>query len=165
MCLTRTMAKYEKVDQGTRITTNPVSLVLAGEEILIQSVFTFLEGKGSLQIERKLLTETKEPVVFTEYITAAFGVNEYQDDMSKLILRVDDEKMNYLYKGRKIIHQGGKEAEVIIPDIQTSVSMCGDNDEMVVEEGIAFSPIYHIELRKAITKGEVKTWLNLRKAN
>ena len=165
LCLPRTMAKYEKVDQGTRITTNPVSLVLAGEEILIQSVFTFLEGKGSLQIERKLLTQTQEPVVFTEYITAAFGVNEYQDDMSKLILRVDDEKMNYLYKGRKIIHQGGKEAEVIIPDIQTSVSMCGDNDEMVVEEGIAFSPIYHIELRKAITKGEVKTWLNLRKAN
>jgi len=34
-----------------------------------------------------------------------------------------------------------------------------------VEEGIAFSPVYHIALRKTIKEGEVTTWLNLRKAN
>jgi len=34
-----------------------------------------------------------------------------------------------------------------------------------VEEGIAFSPVYHLSLRKTVTEGGVKTWLKLQKAD
>ena len=43
--------------------------------------------------------------------------------------------------------------------------MGGENDTSLVEEGIAFSPVYHIALRKTISKGGVTTWLRLQKAN
>lgn len=165
LCLTRTLAKYEKVDNGVKITTNPTTLVLGGKEIVIESVFTFIEGESLIQIERNILNEVDVDVTFTEYFTGAFGVHEYQDDMSKVVLGVDDDMMNYEYKDRKIEKENGKNATVIIPDINTVISMYGDNDKMIVKEGIAFSPIYHIELVKTIRKGGVKTWLNLKKAN
>ena len=165
LCLTRTLAKYEKVDNGVKITTNPTTLVLGGKEIVIESVFTFIEGESLIQIERNILNEVDVDVTFTEYFTGAFGVHEYQDDMSKVVLGVDDDMMNYEYKDRKIEKENGKNATVIIPDINTVISMYGDNDKVIVKEGIAFSPIYHIELVKTIRKGGVKTWLNLKKAN
>ena len=165
LCLTRTLAKYEKVDNGVKITTNPTTLVLGGKEIVIESVFTFIEGESLIQVERNILNEVDVDVTFTEYFTGAFGVHEYQDDMSKVVLGVDDDMMNYEYKDRKIEKENGKNATVIIPNINTVISMYGDNDKMIVKEGIAFSPIYHIELVKTIRKGGVKTWLNLKKAN
>ena len=164
LCLTRTMAKYEKVGEDTVITTNPVELILGGEKILVQSVFTFLKGKSTLKVERKLLSKVSEPVTFTEYMTGAFGNNEYQSDMSKLTLRVDELKMDYLYKGRKIRKEHAKEAEVIIPDIQTSIVLSGDADYLEVEEGIAFSPVYHLSATKSLKEGSLVTCLNLRKA-
>ena len=165
LCLTRTLAQYEKVDNGVKITTNPTTLVLGGKEIVIESVFTFIEGESLIQVERNILNEIDADVTFTEYFTGAFGVHEYQDDMSKVVLGVDDDMMNYEYKDRKIEKENGKNATVVIPDINTVISMYGDNDKMIVKEGIAFSPIYHIELVKTIRKGGVKTWLNLKKAN
>ena len=164
LCLTRTMAKYEKVGNDAVITTNPVELLLGGEKILVQSVFTFVRGKGVLQVERKLLSKVSEPVTFTEYLTGAFGNNEYQSDMSKVLLRVDDTTMNYLYKGRKLVKENAKEAEVIIPDIQTSIVLTGNGDTLEVEEGIAFSPVYHLASSKSIKEGSLVTCLNLRKA-
>lgn len=164
LCLTRTMAKYEKVGDDAVITTNPVELILGGEKILVQSIFTFERGKGVLKVERKLLSKVDEPVTFTEYMTGAFGNNEYQSDMSKVTLRVDDETMNYLYKGRKLSKNNAKEAEVVIPDIQTSIVLKGDGDSLEVEEGIAFSPVYHLSATKAVKEGGLTTWLNLRKA-
>ena len=164
LCLTRTMAKYEKVGEDTVITTNPVELILGGEKIIVQSVFTFLKGKSTLKVERKLLSKVSEPVTFTEYMTGAFGNNEYQSDMSKLTLRVDELKMDYLYKGRKIRKEHAKEAEVIIPDIQTSIVLSGDADYLEVEEGIAFSPVYHLSATKSLKEGSLTTCLNLRKA-
>ena len=97
-------------------------------------------------------------------MTGAFGNNEYQSDMSKLTLSVDDEKMNYLYKGRKIVHQNAKEAEVIIPDIQTEITLSGNGDTLEVEEGIAFSPVYHLASSKNLKEGSLITCLNLKKA-
>ena len=164
LCLTRTMAKYEKIDDNTVITTNPVELVLGGEKIVVQSVFTFERGKGTLKVERKLLSKVDEEVTFTEYMTGAFGNNEYQSDMSKVLLRVDDETMDYQYKGRKLNKKNAKEAEVIIPDIQTSIVLTGDGDSLEVEEGIAFSPVYHLSATKSLKEGSLVTCLNLRKA-
>lgn len=165
LCLTRTMAKYEKVEGGVKITTNPTTLVLGNEEIVVQSIFTFLEGESCIQIERNILNEVKSPVTFIEYFTGAFGVHEYQSDMKNICLSVDDESINYEYKDRFITKENGKEIKVNIPDIQTVVSMYGENDLMTVKEGIAFSPIYYMEIRKTITEGGIKTWLKLKKGN
>jgi hypothetical protein len=56
-------------------------------------------------------------------------------------------------------------AYVTIPAVDTTVCMGGDNDEAEVEEGIAFSPVYRLALRKTIKEGGVTTWLKLQKAN
>lgn len=165
LCLTRTMAKYDKVEEGVRITTNPTTLILGNEEIVIQSIFTFLEGQSCVQIERKILNDVKYPVTFIEYFTGAFGVHEYQDDMKNITLSVDDNLINYEYKDRSITKDNAKEIKVNIPDIQTIISMNGENDSMTVKEGIAFSPIYYMEIKKTITEGGIKTWLKLKKEN
>jgi hypothetical protein len=73
--------------------------------------------------------------------------------------------MTYGYLGRKIEKENATVARVVIPDVLTAVEMGGDNDVAMVEEGIAFSPVYHLSLRKSITEGGVKTWLKLQKAN
>jgi hypothetical protein len=160
------MAKYEKIEGGVVITANPVTLILDGKEIEVQSVFTFVEGEGKVVTERKLLTDMQgEEVTFTEYFTGGFGTTEYQSDMSKLTLGVDKDSMAFEYHGRKIVLNQAQVAYVNIPDVNTMVEMGGDNDVAMVEEGIAFSPVYHLALSKTITKGGVKTWLNLKKAN
>ena len=97
-------------------------------------------------------------------MTGGFGNNEYQADLSKVTLRVDNQKMDYLYKGRKIKVENAKEAEVIIPDIQTSIVLSGNGDYLEVEEGIAFSPAYHLRSSKKLLEGGLVTCLNLRKA-
>ena len=97
-------------------------------------------------------------------MTGGFGNNEYQADLSKVTLRVDSQKMDYLYKGRKIKVENAKEAEVVIPDIQTSIVLSGNGDYLEVEEGIAFSPAYHLRSAKTLIKGGLVTCLNLRKA-
>lgn len=165
LCLLRTLAKYDKIDGGVRITANPVTVTLAGKDITIQSVFTFMEGTGMVVTERNLLTDMAgEEVTFTEYFTGGFGTTEYQANMTNLTLGVDDQSMQFGYLGRKIT-SAGDVAYVNIPDVSTTVQMGGECDTLQVEEGIAFSPVYHLRLTKTINKGGVKTWLNLQKAN
>jgi hypothetical protein len=85
--------------------------------------------------------------------------------MSDLTLGADDENMNYSYLGRKVKKEKAGSVYVNIPDVHTKVVMGGDNDLAIAEEGIAFSPVYHLRLSKTISKGVVKTWLRLQKAN
>jgi hypothetical protein len=166
LCLTRTMAKYERTEDGVRLITNPVSLDLGGLEVVIQSVYTVIEGEGKVITERRILNDLGgESVTFNEYFTGGFGTTEYQSDMTSLTLGVDSDEMQYSYHGKRIIKKNADIAFVNIPNVMTVVEMGGDNDEAEVEEGIAFSPVYHIGLKKTISKGAVKTWLNLRKAN
>lgn len=166
LCLCRTMAKFEKIDNGVRIIANPVSVILDGKEIEIQSVFTFIEGESRVLTERKLLTNMQdEEVTFTEYFTGGFGTTEYQADMTDITLGVDDKSMKFEYLGRKIVEDNAKVAYVNVPAVDTTIEMGGEQVTAMVEEGIAFSPVYHIAVSKSIKEGEVKTWLNLKKAN
>lgn len=169
LCLCRTMARYERVEGGVRITANPVTVTLGGLDIEIQSVFTFEEGTGRLLTERRILNDIgDEEVTFEEYFTGAFGTTEYQSDMTRLTLGVDEETMQYAYRDREIVHSADGEekyAFVNIPDVNTQVQMGGCVDSCGVHEGIAFSPVYHLKLTKTITKGAINTWLKLEKAN
>ena len=166
LCLCRSMAKFERLEAGVRLTVDPVTVNLGGLDIVIQSVFTIEDGSGVIMTERKILNDIgDEKVTFYEYFTGGFGTTEYQADMSDVLLGVDNEKMQFSYLGRKIIKPNAEFAEIDIPNVFTKVKMYGDNDEVKVEEGIAFSPVYHLGLSKTISKGEIKTWLKLQKVN
>ena len=166
LCLCRTMARYERIEGGVRLTSDPVTVTLDGQDIVIESVYTIPDGAGEILTERRILSDLGgEEVTFEEYFTGAFGTTEYQADMSRVTLAVGGEEMTYSYLGRNLTAGEGNVASVTIPDVCTKVSMGGDCDSALVEEGIAFSPVYHIRLRKSITKGAVKTWLRLQKAN
>ena len=166
LCLCRTMAVYEKVEGGVRLTADPVTVTLDGLDIVIQSVFTIEEGTGRIVTERNILNDLHgEKVTFQEYFTGGFGTTEYQADMTDLTLGVDEQTLAYTYHGKKLEKANAASAYVTIPAVCTQVEMGGDNDVSVVEEGIAFSPVYHIALKKTISKGGFTTWLKLQKAN
>lgn len=166
LCLCRTMASYERIDGAVRLTADPVTLTLGGLDIQVQSVFTIPDGRGEIITERRILSDTcGEEVTFCEYLTGAFGTTEYQADMTGVTLGVDRERMQFSYHGKRITHQNAGEVFAEIPDVMTRISMGGDNDEAEAEEGIAFSPVYHIELRKTVKEGGIRTWLKLQKEN
>ena len=160
LCLCRTLAKYEKKSNGdVVITANPVTLVLADTEIKVQSVFTFVKGKGELVVERKLLNDVKG-VTFTEYFTAGFGTNEYQADLVGATLKADDQQIEYAYKGRKI--SGTHKVSANVPQVSSLVELTAEGATLEAEEGIAFAPIYHLRASK---EGGLKSCLKLKKAN
>ena len=166
LSLCRTLAKHEKIGNKVVITANPVTVNLGDLSVDIESVFTFVEGTGEIIVERNILNDLNgKEVTFNEYITAGFGTTEYQADMTALTLGVDDEQMNYSYLGRKITKNNAKIAYVNIPNVNTKVSMTGDADVFEAEEGIAFSPVYHLSLKKTVAQGGIKTCLILQKAN
>ncbi|MBE6133079.1 MAG: hypothetical protein E7178_00175 [Erysipelotrichaceae bacterium] len=160
LCLCRTLAKFDKKDNGdVVITANPVTVVLDDTEIKVQSIFTFQKGKGVLEVERKLLNDV-EGVEFVEYITAGFGVNEYQPDLVGATLSVDDQQLEYAYQGRKLAGKGVAVANC--PQVSSRLEMRVEKGTVEAEEGIAFAPIYHLRARNV---GGIKSWLKLAKAN
>ena len=131
-----------------------MTVTLGGVDIVIGSVFEIEEGTGRIITERRILNDLGgERVTFEEYFTGGFGTTEYQADMTDITLGVDDETMQFSYHGRKITKQYAQRAYVTIPAVDTVVEMGGDADESLLEEGIAFSPVYHMALRKTISKG------------
>ncbi len=165
LALCRTMAKFEKTPNGIKVTANPVTLRLSQKDIEIQSIFEIEEGSGEMKVTRNVLTDLEgEEITIEEYMTGAFGLNEYQEDMTSLTLGVDSDSIKYGYLGRKIKHSGQK-AYVNIPPIDTKVELRAEDAELEVEEGIAFSPVYKLSASKTIKKGGFVTWLKLAKAN
>ena len=165
LCLVRTMAKYNKVKDGILVTTNEETIKLDSLDIVIQSEFFINEKEGYLQTTRRILNDIGDAkVLVTEYLTGAYGTNEYQKNMEEVSLGVDNEVMQYAYLGRKI-EAKGQNAFVKIPSINTIINVSGDVDNLAVEEGIAFSPVYHLRASKLIGKGEVTTCLCLKKVN
>ena len=162
LCLARTMAKFNATSRGIELITNPVTLNLSNTDIIIESRYEFIEETGEIITTRKLLSIVEDDVEFIEYFTGAFGTTEYQSDMSKVTLGVGKNSMDYKYLGRSL--EGEDEAYVLIKDINTKIILSGEGIKKV-EEGIAFSPVYHLELRRSIKKGEVVTCLKLEKAN
>ena len=162
LCLARTMARFERTLDGVRLICNPVSLSLGGSEVVVESQYDFIEKTGEIVTTRRILNELEGKVCFTEYFTGAFSTTEYQADMSGVSFSIGRESMEYKYLGRRIA--GKDDAVVVIKDINTKITLSGEG-EKILEEGIAFSPIFHMEVVKEIEKGEVVTCLKLEKAN
>lgn len=164
LCLCRTMARFERLSQGVRVICNPVTVTLGGLDIEIESSFTFREDTGLVETRRRILNDLHgEKVTFQEYLTGGFGTTEYQADMSNLSLGVESDTMAFAYQGRKLERQGAKESFVTIPELGLRVAMGGEGSSCAAEEGIAFSPVYHLAVTKTMDSGEVATWLSLQK--
>ena len=206
MCLTRTMATFHNEGNGVSVTTDPVTVNIAGLEIVIRSTFMFemymlaipqggrmKDGRpiGTIRIQREIMNDLHgEEVELEEYFTGGFGTTEYQPDMSEVVLgayrfvrddkaenplipghgvdREERSEMEFCYKNRKLEYGAGSSggAYAIIPSINTDISLNGhEPDSCSVEEGIAFSPVYHLRVSKKLKGGEFDTWLSLRKAD
>jgi hypothetical protein len=138
---------------------------------------SYLQRFFETQKPQIVLLETN--ILYRDYSTTsiiphlfeeAFPLVRYHDRWkqlpgSDLTLGVDEDTMAYTYHGKKLEKANAASAYVTIPAVCTKVEMGGDNDISMVEEGIAFSPVYHIALKKTISKGGFTTWLKLQKAN
>ncbi|MBP5408193.1 MAG: hypothetical protein J6Y42_03555, partial [Bacilli bacterium] len=124
------------------------------------------EENGKMYTIRRILNDTQgKEIKVTEYMTGGFGTNEYQKNMSNIYLGVDETNMKYEYLGRKITKDGNN-AYVSIPDINTRINLSSNDASLEVEEGIAFSPVYHLRASKIIDgKDEFITCLTLQKEN
>lgn len=163
LCLCRTMASFSRIDGGVRLEANPVTVTLAGLDISIKSTYDIMDD-GVVKTRREIMNDIRgAEVEFVEYFTGGFGTTEYQAPMDNLALGVDESGMRYEYKGREISADGAKKAWVKIPDVMTTVEM-GGGQRSAVAEGIAFSPVYHLETSAKTTGKEVSTWLRLQKA-
>ncbi len=168
LALVRTKAAYSKVGQDTVITTDPCDIKFSDFTLTLQSKFIFKRGTGEIEIERNILNDIgKHKVTFDEYLTGAFGTTEYQSDMTKLKMYIENDKereqIDFAYKCRILDLPKTKVVGVEIPDVETIVEMTGDNDIGEFEEGHAFSPSYRISLKKTLSKGGMKTCLKLKK--
>ena len=164
LCLLRTMASFERVSDGVIVKTNKEKIKLGDLDIEIESIFKFQESDGKLIVTRRILNELKEEVKLTEYFTGGYGTNEYQKNMNSVHLGIDDLDFHYKYKGRKLTQKGTK-AYAVIPNIQTKLVLEGKDLEFEAEEGIAFSPVYHLRASKTLKKGDLVTCLYLQKEN
>ena len=166
LCLTRTLARYEKRGEDTIIITNPVTLDIDDLHLELESSFLFEKGTGNIITTRKILNDIGDKeVTIEEYFTGGFGVNEYQQKLDKVTLGVDEKVMDYEYKDRYIIKEHANKCYVTIPDVNTYLQLSGDDMTFKVQEGIAFSPIYKLSARKTIKKGAIVTCLTVKKAN
>ncbi len=169
LCLCKTMATFHKTEDGVQIVCDPVTVSLDGLDIQIRSTFIFPEGEGKVITRREILNDLRgEEVTFQEYFTAGYGKTEYQPDMTTMTLSAGADTIRYGYKGRKAYDTSAnaeKSATAIIPDICTKVQIGGIADSAEAEEGIAFSPVFHLAVSRNMTEGGLETWLKLEKAN
>ncbi len=168
LCLTRTMAKYQKVDDCTIVESDVVDIVLAGLVIKIKSTFKVYEGKPEIITIRSIENDLNgEEIIIEEYINAGFGTTEYQSDLSNVVLGIGDETINYSYKDRSIASEENFSPYAIIPNVNTKITLIGDTHCHLAKakEGIAFSPLFTLSIKKKLKKGYLETCLNLQKAN
>ncbi len=172
-CLTRTLARVEIKDGDTYLITNPLEFVFSDLTLSIVSTFCFKKGKGTIEIKREIVrtSDPSKEVTIEEYFTGAFGIHEYQADMTNITLYAEGEKghqeIKFNYKCRTLVDEKATLVGAKIPDVETIVEM-GSKESLHGEsmEGIAFSPDYRLSISKTIKgKGEISTWLSLRKAN
>lgn len=168
LCLERCRAVYSKDGQDTIVTSDPMDLEFSDFTLKLQSVFRFKYGTGEVEITRKILNDTEgREFTFEEYFTGAFGTTEYQSDMTKIKLEVENKEtkkaVDFEYKCRQVSLPQATVCRAIIPDVKTILEVGGDNDEGYFLEGHAFSPSYRLTLKKTLSKGGFTTWLRLKK--
>lgn len=172
LCLCRTWAHFDKKDRTRVLTLDPVEIRFADLTIKLESVFEFEEGSSAVKVTRRIL-ESSDPaakVELNEYITACYGTTEYPEDMTSVVLALENTKekrtIQYEYRCRED-ELANAAAIALIPPVETRVTLIADGENTAYyKEGYAFSPMFTLGTRKEIVQGEeVITWLKLEKAN
>jgi hypothetical protein len=168
LALERTMATYSKVGEDIVLTTDPFDVVFSDTTLKMVSIFTFKKGKGEIEVERKILSNSaSKEVSIEEYLVGCYGREEYSLDMSGITLEVEGKEkksLSYAYKCRSLELDKGL-ARAIIPQVNTTLELSSDDASPRIEEGIAFSPMFRLSATKTTINGGLKTCLSLKKAN
>ena len=163
LCTCRSLASFSEEGDTRIVTLEPVDIEFSGLTIQVQSVFRVTEGTGEIEIIRTVLGATAPgaEVIIDEYITACYGTTEYPEDLTGVRLSVTgasgSESIDYAYKSREAQVAGVTLAEALAPPVDTRLSMrTGAGDASgYFREGYAFSPMFTLGIKKAITgKGE-----------
>ena len=173
LCACRTMASFSE-EAGTRILVlDPVDIEFSDLTIRVQTTFRMIEDTGEIEIIRTVLstTDPQAEITIDEYITACYGTTEYPEDLTGVRLTVmgssEEESIEYAYKCRQAQVAGVTLAEAVVPQVDTRLTMRTDTGDAsgYFREGFAFSPMYTLGIKKAITgTGELRTWLRVEKA-
>ena len=168
LALERTMATYSKEGEDTVLTTDPFDVAFSDGTIKMQSRFIFKKGKGEIVFERIILDNPNQlEVEIEDYIVATYGKEEYSLDMTGITLGIEGSEpcqIDYLYKYRHIEGKDGV-AYANVPQIQARLEVGGEGTRARIEEGIAFSPMFRLSVKKNIKEGRVSSWLKVKKAN
>lgn len=174
LCTCRTWASFSEEEDTRVLTLDPVDIEFTNLKIRLQSIFRIPEGRGEIEIIRKVV-ETTDPqaeISIDEYLTACYGTTEYPEDLTGVVLtlrgRSGVESIEYAYRCREAELKGGQEVEAIVPQVDTRLSMRCDEHTVTgyIREGFAFSPMYTLGIRKSLKgKGELRTWLKVEKAS
>ncbi len=177
LCACRTQASFSEEGDTRIITLDTVEIEFEKFTIGVQSTFRLTEGTGEVEIIRKVLSSTDPAaeVGVDEYITACYGTTEYPEDLTGLQLTLKGasgtESIEYAYKCREVVIEGIESATAIVPQVDTKLSMRSDAADTAApagyfREGMAFSPMYTIGIKKTIRgTGELRTWLKVEKAS
>jgi hypothetical protein len=174
LCACRTLASFSE-DGDTRVVTlDPVDIEFETFTIGVQSTFRLTEGTGEIEIVRRIVrsTDPAAEVAIDEYITACYGTTEYPEDLTGVRLTLKGKfgsgTIEYAYRCREATVEGVESAEALVPQVDTKLSMRSDAKDATgyFREGIAFSPMYTIGIRKTVRgTGELRTWLRVEKAS
>ena len=171
LALERTLASYSKVGEDILLTTNEFDVVFSDLTVKMRSKYLFKKGTGEIITTREILSPLdEEGIEIEDYLVGCYGIDEYSDDMTGVTLEVEGngkESIDYAYKMRNIERKESL-ARAIIPQVNTIVEMGSEDKDYSgrVEEGIAFSPMFRLSIKKRfVSKGELSSWLKVKKAH
>jgi hypothetical protein len=174
LCTCRTLASMSEEGDTKVLTLNTVSIQFNKFTLQLQSIFRLKEATGEIEIIRRVvdISDPNAEVGINEYITGCFGTTEYPEDMTGITLTLrgltGSQTIKYAYQSREAQQEGIHLAEVIVPQLDTRLTMhsVSENEIGYYREGFAFSPMYTIGIIKNIKgKGELRTWLKVEKAS
>jgi hypothetical protein len=168
LALVRTTAQVDRNESTIVVTTAPFEIKFRSAIVTMQSIFTFTEGSGAIQTERRLLHSTVQGIqlIVQEYITLTYGTTEYAQNMDAVIMNIDGQTHSYAYKNRLFKSKNLSPLSVVIPPVETMVSIHAEGSfEGYIQEGYAFSPMVTLGVYLTLLEQQgVQSWLKLQKA-
>ncbi|PKO16395.1 MAG: hypothetical protein CVU39_08505 [Chloroflexi bacterium HGW-Chloroflexi-10] len=173
LCTCRTRASFSEAGDERIVTLDPVTIEFNDLTVKVQSVFRLKEGTGEIEITRNIIESSDPQAEFTidEYLTACYGTTEYPEDLTGMRLSLISgqivDSIEYAYQCREAEKSDVQLVQAHIPQVDTYVEMRPEGNAFgYYREGFSFSPMFTLGIKKAVkTKGELRTWLKVAKAN
>jgi hypothetical protein len=157
----RTEARVKRTGKRVEVTGEPVLFETKSGKVVVQSRFIF-EQPDEWIVERILLEAPEgKDVLMSEAFIGTFGLTDYPEDMSPVVLRMA--RANGSVVDRHYCHEGMQveqpdcsfvEADVPMAGVRIRLSPVGGATRGVIRDGTLFHPVYGLELKKPLRKGE-----------